>query len=68
VGAAGDAPVRGEARALGPHGLALGKGLDLERIEARFDAGVLEVTVPYTEEVAPRKIAIEKGETAKALN
>ena len=48
--------------------LALGKGLDLEKIEARFDAGVLEVTVPYTEEVAPRKIAIERGETAKALN
>jgi HSP20 family protein len=48
--------------------LALGKGLDLDKIGARFDAGVLELTVPYTEDVAPRKIAIQKSETAKALN
>lgn len=39
--------------------IALGKGLDLERIGARYDSGVLELTVPYAEEVQPKKIAID---------
>ncbi len=51
--------------------LALGKGLDLDKIGARFDNGVLELTIPYSEEVAPKKIAIESagsGSGGKALN
>lgn len=37
----------------------LGKGLDVEQVNARFDNGVLEVAIPYAAEVQPRKIAIE---------
>ena len=42
----------------------LGKGLDVERIEARFDNGVLELTLPYKEEVQPKKISISVGDKA----
>lgn len=37
----------------------LGKGLEVEQISARFDDGVLEVSIPYAAEVQPRKIAID---------
>jgi HSP20 family protein len=37
----------------------LGKGLDVEQVNARFDNGVLEVAIPYAAEVQPRKIAID---------
>lgn len=46
--------------------VALGKGLDVEQINARFDNGVLEVAIPFAAEVQPRKIAIETSED-KAL-
>jgi HSP20 family protein len=39
--------------------VALGKGLDAEEINARFDNGVLEVAIPFAAEVQPRKIAID---------
>ena len=42
----------------------LGKGLDVEKINARYDNGVLELAIPYAEEVQPRKIAIEVGNQA----
>jgi HSP20 family protein len=42
----------------------LGKGLDVEKIAARYDNGVLELTIPYAEEVQPRKISIEVGDQA----
>ena len=42
----------------------LGKGLDVDRIEARFDNGVLELTLPYKEEVQPKKISISVGDKA----
>jgi HSP20 family protein len=42
----------------------LGKGLDVEKINARYENGVLELTIPYAEEVQPRKIAIEVGSQA----
>ena len=48
--------------------VALGKGLDLESIKASFDNGVLELTIPYSPEVQPRKISIEVGGGHKALN
>lgn len=41
--------------------VALGKGLDVEKISAHYDNGVLELTIPYAEEVQPKKIAIEVG-------
>jgi HSP20 family protein len=46
--------------------VSLGKGLDVEQINARFDNGVLEVVIPYAAEVQPRKIAIDTS-TNKAL-
>ena len=48
--------------------VALGRGLDLENVGAAFDNGVLELTIPYTQEVQPRKISIEVGSKQKALN
>lgn len=47
--------------------VALGKGLNAENIAAHYDNGVLEVTIPYAEEVQPKKISIETG-SAKALS
>lgn len=41
--------------------VALGKGLDAEKVAARFDNGILEVTIPYAEEVQPKKVTIEHG-------
>ncbi|MFN2491118.1 MAG: Hsp20/alpha crystallin family protein [Actinomycetota bacterium] len=42
----------------------LGKGLDVEKVSARFDDGVLQVSIPVAEEVQPRKISIEVGDKA----
>lgn len=41
--------------------VALGKGLNVESINAHYDNGVLELRIPYLEEVQPKKIAIEVG-------
>ena len=38
--------------------LVLGDNLDLEKIEARYDAGVLRLTVPVAERAKPRRIEI----------
>ncbi len=48
----------------------LGKGLDVDKISARYNNGVLELSLPYAEEVKPKKIAINVGhaESGKALN
>ena len=37
----------------------LPQAVDVEKIEAHFEDGVLEITVPKTEEVKPRRIAIK---------
>lgn len=47
--------------------VALGKGLKVDSISANYDNGVLELRVPYAEEVQPRKIDIEIGSGQKAL-
>ena len=47
--------------------VALGKGLNVEAISANYDNGVLEVTIPYAEEVQPKKISIDVGSN-KALS
>lgn len=42
--------------------LALPQGVDAERIEANYENGVLEVTVPKAEEAKPKRIAVGKTE------
>ena len=48
--------------------LVLGDNLDLDRLEAAYDAGVLRLTVPVAEKAKPRKIEVtsssESGRTA----
>jgi HSP20 family protein len=41
--------------------LVLGDNLDLERIEASYDAGVLRLVVPVAEKAKPRKIQVSDG-------
>lgn len=47
--------------------VALGKGLDVEQISANYDNGVLELTIPYSAEVQPKRISIQRGGNGKAL-
>jgi HSP20 family protein len=42
--------------------ISLGKGLDVDKIEATHHAGVLELKIPYAEEVQPRKISVNARE------
>ncbi len=49
-----------------PHGthsrqIRLGRNLDGEGINARYDQGVLSLTIPMKEEAKPRKVEIEVG-------
>ncbi|MFF4037667.1 Hsp20/alpha crystallin family protein [Streptomyces sp. NPDC001816] len=50
-----------------PHGvfsrqLFLGESLDLEKISASYDAGVLTLHIPVTEKAKPRRIEISRGD------
>lgn len=47
--------------------LVLGDNLDLERIEARYDSGVLRLTVPVAERAKPRKIEVGTGTEPAAI-
>lgn len=42
--------------------LVLGENLDLERIDASYDAGVLRLRIPVAEKARPRKVEISMGE------
>jgi HSP20 family protein len=44
--------------------LVLGDNLDLDRIEASYDAGVLRLVVPVAEKAKPRRIEIGSGQGA----
>jgi HSP20 family protein len=46
----------------------LPEGVDADAIEAHFNRGVLEVTVPKPERVTPRSIAITVGSTPKMID
>ena len=51
-----------------PHGvfsrqLFLGDSLDLEKISASYDAGVLTLHIPVTEQAKPRRIEISRGDS-----
>jgi HSP20 family protein len=47
--------------------LFLGEGLDPDGVEARYDAGVLTVTIPVAEQAKPRKVEITSGGQHKAI-
>ena len=46
----------------------LSDGLDTEHVEARYDNGVLKVSIPIADEAKPRKIEIGSGSDAKAID
>jgi len=47
--------------------LFLGESLDAERISARYEHGVLTVTVPVAEKVKPRRVEIDTGAQREAI-
>ncbi len=55
-----------------PHGtfslqLFLGENLDTERVEARYENGVLTVLIPVAERAKPRKVEVASGDAGKAI-
>ncbi|MGH3361239.1 MAG: Hsp20/alpha crystallin family protein [Nocardioides sp.] len=46
--------------------LVLGDNLDLDKIEAGYDAGVLRLRVPVAEKAKPRRIEISTGDADRA--
>jgi HSP20 family protein len=48
--------------------LFLGDGLDVDRIEANYHAGVLTLRIPVAEQAKPRKIQIASQEENKQLS
>ncbi|HWD04889.1 MAG TPA: Hsp20/alpha crystallin family protein [Amycolatopsis sp.] len=56
-----------------PHGvfgrqLFLGEALDVEKIQASYEAGVLTLRIPVAERAKPRKIAISACDDTKQIN
>ena len=47
--------------------LTLPEGVDADSIKARFENGVLEVTIPKPAERKPRRVAIEVGEQSPVI-
>lgn len=47
--------------------LNLGQGIDTERISARYDNGVLSVTIPVSEKAKPRRIDVVSDGAAHAI-
>ncbi len=43
--------------------IALPEGIDPDKIEARFEQGVLNITVPLSEKAQPKRIQIQGGES-----
>jgi HSP20 family protein len=48
--------------------LFLGDNLDTDRVQAVYDAGVLRLTIPVSEQAKPHKIEIAHNGHAKAIN
>jgi HSP20 family protein len=45
--------------------LVLGDNLDLDRLEAAYDGGVLRLKIPVAEKAKPRKIEVSKGSSSE---
>ncbi|MEU6682877.1 Hsp20/alpha crystallin family protein [Streptomyces sp. NPDC046832] len=48
--------------------LFLGETLDVDKIEASYEAGVLKLRIPVAEQAKPRKITISGGSNRKELD
>jgi HSP20 family protein len=48
--------------------LILGDNLDTDRVHAEYEAGVLRLTIPVSENAKPRKIEIEAHEKRQAID
>ena len=48
--------------------LFLGEGLDADRVNARYEAGVLTVTVPVAEQAKPRRVEVSAGGDRQAID
>lgn len=48
--------------------LVLGRGLALDGIDATYADGVLTVTIPVAEEAKPRRISVQHGSSATAID
>ncbi len=46
----------------------LGDGLDADRIEARYNDGVLTLRIPVAEAAQPKKIQVQTGGSSKAID
>lgn len=53
------------ARGVFSRQLVLGDNLDLDKIEASYDQGVLRLLVPVAERAKPRKIDVTQGDTGR---
>lgn len=53
------------ARGVFSRQLVLGDNLDLDKIEASYDQGVLRLVVPVAEKAKPRKIEVTQGDTER---
>jgi HSP20 family protein len=60
--------VRERPRGMFSRQLFLAETLDTERIDARYDAGVLTLRVPIAEKAKPRKISISGGARPTPIN
>ncbi|MHB1854936.1 MAG: Hsp20/alpha crystallin family protein [Acidimicrobiales bacterium] len=47
--------------------LFLGEALDSDRIEARYEHGVLYITIPVAERAKPRKVTVTTGDAPEAV-
>lgn len=47
--------------------LSLGDGIDAAGITARYDNGVLSVTIPVAEKAKPRRVAIEHPDSQQSI-
>ncbi|WP_016884948.1 MULTISPECIES: Hsp20/alpha crystallin family protein [unclassified Rhodococcus (in: high G+C Gram-positive bacteria)] len=48
--------------------LFLGENLDVDKVEANYDAGVLRLTIPVAEKAKPRRIEISGSGEKKAIH
>ncbi len=48
--------------------LLLGESLDVDRIEANYENGVLTLTIPVAEQAKPRKVEIGGGSQPRQIN